>query len=62
MQALYFPIPTNIKPSLPPMYIWPQSLKRTILVLATVACLGAYLLLAGGLVGAGFILLEILFG
>ena len=55
------PISENFKPpttSLPPMYTWPAPLKRIILVLATGACLGAYLLLIGGLLGIGFLWIQ----
>jgi hypothetical protein len=46
------PISVIFKPpatSLPPIYTWPAPLKRIILALATGACLGAYLLVIGGL-------------
>lgn len=36
--------------ALPPMYAWPRFVKRILLGLAVFAVLGAYLLLAGGLV------------
>ena len=46
--------------SVPPMYAWPQSLKKAILTLAVIACLGAYVLLVGGLAGAAILLFQIL--
>lgn len=60
MQVLQ--IPKNIRPlfiSLPPMYTWPTPLKRVILTLAASACLGVYILLLGGLLGATVVLLEL---
>jgi hypothetical protein len=55
------PILENFEPSttsLPPMYTWPEPLKRIILILATGACLGAYLLLIGGLLGIGLLWIQ----
>ena len=49
-----WPISENLHPNitpLPPMYAWPASIKKFILLLATGACLGAYLLLIAGLLG-----------
>ncbi len=43
---------------LPPMYAWPRSVKRTLLVLSVLAVAVAYLLLAGGLVVTLAILAE----
>ncbi len=40
---------------LPPLYTWPALLKRILLILATAACVGAYLLLFIGLAGAGLL-------
>ncbi|MBN1218996.1 MAG: hypothetical protein JXM69_08710 [Anaerolineae bacterium] len=48
--------------SVPPMYTWPKSLKKAVLTLAIIACLGAYLLLTGGVVGAAILLLQTLLG
>ena len=39
----------------PPMYAWPTSLKRIILILATGACLGAYLVLIASLLGVSLL-------
>ena len=55
-------VPKVIRPgvvSLPPMYSWPLPLKRAILTLTTVACLGVYVLLVGGLLGTVLLLLEL---
>ena len=48
--------------ALPPLYIWPESLKRIILVLAVIACSSAYILLVGGLLGAGVLVLKMILG
>jgi len=51
-------IPENVRPSispLPPMYAWPASIKRIILLLATGACVGAYLLLIASLLGVSLL-------
>ena len=45
--------------SLPPMYAWPRFLKRILLVMAVVAVLIAYVLLAGGIVTVLAMLAEI---
>jgi hypothetical protein len=53
-----WPIPEGIRPSitpLPPMYAWPPSIKRFILLLATGACLGVYLLLIASLLGVSLL-------
>ena len=47
--------------SLPPMYAWPAPLKKLVLVLATVACGVAYILLLGGIVGAVVLLAGSIF-
>jgi hypothetical protein len=60
MQVVH--VPNHIRLSLPPIYIWPQSLKRVIQILAVVACLDAYILLAGGLVGVVVLFLKTLLG
>jgi len=36
--------------ALPSMYLWPSHLKKAILTLAVVTCVGVYTLLAAGLV------------
>ena len=46
--------------SLPPVYTWPLPLKEAILTLTTLACLGAYLLLIGGLLGTGILLMRLI--
>lgn len=54
-------LPTVFKPtltSLPPMYAWPRFIKRTLLVLAILAVLTAYILLAGGFVAIIAVLAE----
>ncbi len=46
-------LPVTFRPSavsMPPMYTWPRSLKRVLLVVLVFAVITAYLLLAGGLV------------
>ncbi len=45
--------------SLPQMHTWPVFLKRVILLLAIMACLGGYILLIAGLLGGMFLLLEL---
>jgi hypothetical protein len=55
-------VPNHIRLSLPPICIWPQSLKRVIQILAVVSCLGAYILLLGGLAGAAVLFLKTLLG
>ena len=52
-----WPISENVRPSItpPPMYAWPTSIKRIILILATGACLGAYLLLIASLFGVSLL-------
>lgn len=44
--------------SLPPLYTWPRSIKRTLLTLAVVIVISAYLLLGGGLVALLAVLAE----
>ena len=51
-------IPENMRPNItppPPMYAWPTSIKRIILILATGACLSAYLLLIASLFGVSLL-------
>lgn len=36
--------------SVPPMYAWPQSLKRALLLGAVLGVIGAYVLLGGGII------------
>ena len=43
---------------LPPMYAWPRSIKRMLLVLSVLAVVAAYLLLAGGVIATLAILAE----
>jgi hypothetical protein len=43
---------------MPPMYAWPRSLKRVLLTLSVLIVIAAYLLLAGGVIGALAILAE----
>jgi len=53
-----WPISENVRPNitlLPPMYTWPTSIKRLILLLATGACLSAYLLLIASLLGVSLL-------
>jgi hypothetical protein len=55
----------NIRPSftiLPPLYIWPEPLKRVILALAVIACFSTYILLAAGLLGVLVLVLELILG
>ena len=47
---------------LPPLYIWPEPLKRIILVLAVLACFSTYILLAAGLLGVVVLVLELILG
>ncbi len=54
-------LPTVFKPtssSLPPMYAWPRYVKRILLLLAVLAVLIAYVLLAGGVVAIMAVLAE----
>ena len=44
--------------SLPPLYTWPRSIKRTLLTLAVVIVISAYLLLGVGLVALLAVLAE----
>lgn len=46
--------------SLPPMYAWPRYVKRTLLGLAVVSVLVAYVLLAGGIVTVLAMLAEVI--
>jgi hypothetical protein len=45
--------------SLPPMYAWPRFVKRTLLIVAMVAVVIAYVLLAGGIITVLAMLAEI---
>ena len=54
-------LPTVFKPtlaSIPPMYTWPRFIKRTLLMLAVLTVLVAYVMLAGGLVAIFAVLAE----
>lgn len=44
--------------SLPPMYAWPRFVKRSLLALAVLAVVMAYVLLAGGIIAALAVLAE----
>jgi hypothetical protein len=58
-------LPAAFRPStasLPPIYAWPQSIKRVLLVLSILVVIGAYLLLAGGIIAGLAVLAEILGG
>ncbi|MFQ5610681.1 MAG: hypothetical protein ACE5H9_00960 [Anaerolineae bacterium] len=58
-------VPGIIRPSmisLPPLHTWPSTLKRIVLILATLVCLAAYGLLVGGVVGGMLLLLNVSFG
>ena len=41
--------PSITATSVPPMYTWPRSLKRVLLLLAILAVIAAYVLLGGGI-------------
>lgn len=46
-------LPVAFRPSgasVPPMYTWPRSIKRLLLAVLVLAVVGAYLLLAGGVI------------
>jgi hypothetical protein len=45
--------------SLPPMYAWPEPLKRVFLTVAIGMCVSVYVLLVGGILGAGVLLLKL---
>ncbi len=52
-------LPTVFRPNLaplPPMYAWPRSVKRALLVLSLLAVAGAYVLLTGGIIVALLVL------
>ncbi len=54
-------LPTVFRPtigSFPPMYAWPRSVKRLLLALSVLLVIGAYLLLAGGVIAALAVLAE----
>lgn len=44
--------------SLPPMYAWPQYLKRALLLGAVLGVVGAYILLGGGIIALLALLAE----
>ncbi|MCB0191024.1 MAG: hypothetical protein KDJ65_03700 [Anaerolineae bacterium] len=54
-------IPAIFRPSsssLPPLYTWPRSLKKTLLTFAVLIVIGAYMLLGGGIIAFLAILAE----
>ncbi len=54
-------LPTVFRPAirpLPPMYTWPRSIKRALLALSVIAVIMAYVLLAGGVIGALAVLAD----
>jgi hypothetical protein len=44
--------------SIPPMYLWPRSLKRILLTLSVLAVVAAYLLMGGGIIAFLALLTE----
>ena len=52
-----WPISEYIRPGItpPPMYAWPTLIKQIVLLMATGACLSAYLLLIASLLGASLL-------
>jgi hypothetical protein len=62
-QEMMLNLQTEIRPtgqviSLPPLYTWPASLKRLILVAGIAVCLGAYGLFISGIIGIVILLLQ----
>ena len=54
-------LPIAFRPSntsVPPMYLWPRSIKRVLLTILVLAVVAAYLLLAGGVVAFLALLAE----
>lgn len=54
-------LPSVFRPtfiSLPPMYAWPRSVKRTLLFLSVLAVIAAYVLLTGGIIVTMVVLAE----
>ncbi len=54
-------LPVTFRPSgasIPPMYMWPRSLKRLLLTGLALAVVAAYLLLAGGVIAFLALLAE----
>lgn len=45
-------------PSLPPLYTWPRSLKKTLLTFAVLSVIGAYMVLGGGIIALLAVLAE----
>jgi len=45
--------------TLPPMYCWPEHIKRAVLIACSVICFAAYIFLIAGLLGLGGLLLEL---
>ena len=43
-------LPGVFRPTIQPMYMWPRSLKRLLLVCSVLAVLAAYALLGGGII------------
>ena len=64
-KEVFMHLPIVFRPlavSLPPMYTWPRSVKRVLLVVSALLVIAAYVLLAGGIVAALAVLAEILGG
>jgi hypothetical protein len=54
-------LPSLFRPStfsIPPLYLWPRSLKRILLVISVLAVVGAYLLMGGGIIAFLAVLAE----
>lgn len=54
-------LPNLFRPStisVPPLYLWPRSLKRVLLAVSVVAVIGAYLLMGGGIIALLAVLAE----
>jgi hypothetical protein len=54
------PIVTVAAISLPPMYDWPDPVKRIVLVACTILCVIAYVMMTAGIVGLATLVLGLL--
>jgi hypothetical protein len=54
------PIVTVAALSLPPMYDWPDPVKRTVLAACTILCVIAYVVMTAGVVGLATLVLSLL--
>jgi hypothetical protein len=54
------PIVTVAALSLPPMYAWPNQVKRTVFAACTILCVIAYVVMTAGIVGLATLVLELL--